>query len=60
MIINLKNDNGYDIIINMNNVNYILPFSSGGYRIFFRDKEELQLTWKEYDRLTKAIQDHER
>lgn len=58
MILNLKNDNGYEIIINMDNVLYIQPKYEGGYRIQFKDKNELNLTWQEFERLTKALEVH--
>jgi len=59
MIINFKNDNGYEIIINMDNVLYIQPLHSGGYRVTFTGgRNELDISWKEYERLTKAIESH--
>lgn len=58
MIINFKKEDGYEIIINMSNVLYINRRFDEGYRIVFKDGPEINLTWKEYDRLTKAISEH--
>jgi hypothetical protein len=56
LIINFKTDREYEIIINFDNVLYIAPKYEGGYRIVFKDKNEIDLTWKEYDRFSKALQ----
>ena len=58
MILNFKTENGYETIINMDNVLYILARHDGGYLIMFRDKNEVNLTWKEFDNLTKALKEH--
>lgn len=58
IILNFKNDDGYDIIINFSNVLYCQKRFELGYRIVFNDKEELWLSYTEYDRLTKALEKH--
>jgi len=59
MIINFKKDDGYEVIINMNNVTHIIPnVSGGGYTISFIDDNYMYISWKEFERLTKAIEVH--
>lgn len=58
MILNFKNDDGYEIIINMNHVMYIVVSSQGGHSIAFAGGGFMKLSWKEYDRLLKALEAH--
>ena len=56
VIVNFKNDSGYEIIVNFSNVLYVQPAYSGGYRIWFINGHELQLSWQEHERFIKGLQ----
>lgn len=56
LVIKVKTDNDYDMLINMDNVLHIIVSSDGGYMITFVDNRQMKLSWKEFERLDKAIQ----
>lgn len=56
LVIKVKSDNDYDMLINMDNVLHILVSSDGGYMITFIGDRQMKLSWKEFERLDKAIQ----
>ena len=49
-IFKIKGDDGYDILININNIQYIKKDYNTKYRIQFLTGE-ITLSWKEYNRL---------
>lgn len=58
MLVNFKGDQGGEIIINMNQVHYIQRiYSSTDYGVYFEGRM-LKISWQEYDKLTKAIEEH--
>lgn len=57
MIIKIKSDDkSYDMLFNIDNILYIVPRFDGGYRIQFTDKTEMEISYKEYDRISKAME----
>jgi hypothetical protein len=55
--VKIKDEDGYDIIINLDNVLYAKRhWDNSSYRLVFVDKEEINLTWKQISEFDKAIQ----
>jgi hypothetical protein len=56
LVLKVKSDNDYDMLINMDNVLFSRISHEGGYILTFIEGTELRLSWKEYDRLNKAME----
>lgn len=58
-ILNFKDDNDREIIVNMENFTYSQQSrdrDSSDYFLYFRNNGPMRLTWREFDRFEKALQ----